>query len=89
MKPEMKLFHDECQKPFSELPELKAEESGRSWSFSEGGRGLATGQWYISVFRGDMTDIYPLPEALNSMVNTLERWGQDKARQAMKAALGL
>lgn len=89
MEPKLTLFHDECQKPFSELPELKAEESGRTWSFSEGGRGLERGQWCISVFRGDMTDIYPLPEAINSRINMVEKWCQDKARQAMKAALGL
>ncbi|BCS54768.1 hypothetical protein [Geobacter sp. SVR] len=89
MEPKMQLFHDECQKPFSELPELKADESGRTWSFQEGGRGLERGQWSISVFRGEITDIYPLPESINSIINLVEKWGQDKARNAMKAALGL
>lgn len=89
MEPKMKLFHGECQKPFAELPDLKVEESGRTWSFSAGGRGLATGQWYISVFRGDMTDIYPLPGAINSIINMVQQWGHDKAQQAMRAALGL
>lgn len=89
MDRKLMLFSDECQKNFSELPPLKADESGRSWSFSSGGRGLRDGEWAINVFRGDITDIYPLPEALNTMINMVHRWGKEEAQKAIKAALGL
>jgi len=90
MKQKLVLFTDEEQKDFSELPQLEASEFGASWSFGSGGRGLLAGQWSIFVYQGvSKTVIYPLPEHINAILNTVRQWGKDEARQSIKAALGI
>jgi hypothetical protein len=89
MERKLALFSGEHQKNFAELPELEPDQCGRAWSFQSGGRGLANGEWTISVFRGDETDVYPLPAAVNKMINTVNQWGKDEAQRAIKVALGI